>query len=326
MTSSLPAWTESFEGRLQQQNAALAQLQQQELALHEQLSQPSLAADQRTALVAQLSNLVQLQTGIYQTQQDSQHTEHEQLTHTFDTLQQQQEALRTVDAQLRAFRSKQKRIGQRVDNTERLVEISTYYGQQNAATVRLCQLVVWWCTLLLGLTFVYRLGVLPWVVWIGGCLVVLGCALYSIASNWVDVTSRDPKFFNQYSWSFDSTTAPSPPTPPPPGTATKVTPWNASQAPCEGAACCAPGLLFDANQNVCTSSASSPATSGPFVSTASSTAAADQQSASVVGEWLSAPVTLLTDSSSTLTSWVAPPASLTESFQGLDRYGYRAVE
>jgi hypothetical protein len=143
------------------------------------------------------------------------------------------------------------------DTKMRLVEVNTYYGKRYAAQGKLMKLVILICVPVLILFILKRKGLLPELIsnYAIGITIAVG-AFFVIRNAW-DISTRSNMNFDEYEWNYEDPSSQTP------------TVWEYNKANmfnlenplkalmsnlglCVGSNCCANGMYFDTNKQLCT--------------------------------------------------------------------------
>jgi hypothetical protein len=228
-----------------------------------------LTTEQQKKVVDKINSISKMRINLYETLNGVNSFFQNALANSKGTLTGQTSAIDIVEKELNSSKKRLKVLEEEKNNKIRLVEINDYYGQKYAEHSDLMKIIVIMLIPVLILAILHNKGILPTNFYY---ILITIIALIGGIFIWRTVFSivlRDPMNYQEYSWYFDPSTAPTSTS-----TSTKD-PWESSSSKfgsCIGDACCSDGLVYDSSLNQCVASdgTSSSSTSSSTSSTTSS--------------------------------------------------------
>jgi hypothetical protein len=255
----------SLQERNQQLLSDVAQLQQQEQQLYNNLDDVTLTSEQKQQIINQINEISQMRLNIYGNMKDMYSFYQKDVTASRSTLNQEITALDIMENELNQAKINLNSINDQKQNKLRLVEINTYYGKQYNAHARLMKTIVAMCIPLIILAILANVGILPSKIYmlLAGVVIIIGVIL--IGYQIIDMSNRNNMNWDEYNWRFNASSAPSSTT----ATTAPKNPWQLPTITCIGQACCADNNTYDDSLNKCvpnttTSTSTSTSTADTF--------------------------------------------------------------
>ena len=233
----------------------ISQLQITEQKLYNSLENVSITPEQKQQIIDKINQVSQIRINLYTNLQDMSSYYQENVSAAKTTLGQQKVAIDIIENELNDSKRKLNVLQEQKNNTLRMVEINTYYGDKYTAHKRIMKTVVIICLPLILLAFLANRSILPSNVYalLSGIVLIIGIII--LGYQLIDLSNRDNMNWDEYNWNFNPDAAPSNS-----GTVEEVTtsstsssnPWTpTTTAACVGSECCDSNSAYDSTQNKC---------------------------------------------------------------------------
>ena len=230
----------------------ISQLQSQEKQLYDRLNNVSLSSERKQQIINSINEIYQMRINMYANMKDMYSYYQQNVAESRTTLGQEIAAIDVLENELNETKRRMNIIQDETYNKLRLVEINTYYGKRYNAHATLMKIIVLTCIPLLILSILANKGILPSniYVFLTGIILIIGMIVLGLEL--IDISNRDNMNWDEYNWNFDASKAPSSTGTSSTGTSsTGSNPWETPSVVCVGSACCADGITYNAEQNMC---------------------------------------------------------------------------
>jgi len=222
-------------------------LQQMEQQLFNNLeTNTSLTPQQQQEIVEKMNQVSNMRINLYQTLSGVNNFFQSALSSSVGTLQEQTVAIGIVENELNQAKKHLELLEAEKNNKIRLVEINDYYSDRYAEHSQLMKIVIFTLVPVIILTVLFTRSIIPSFIYYA--LLVIVCAIggYYFWTIYFSMVSRDNMNYQEYSWYFDPSTAPT-------GAASNANdPWaGLGVGTCIGQQCCSTGQTWDASLNQC---------------------------------------------------------------------------
>jgi len=249
MTDNSPDYNNLQERNHQVLND-ISQLQTTEQKLYDSLENVSITPEQKQQIIDKINQVSQIRINLYTNLQDMSSYYQENVSAAKTTLGQQKVAIDIIENELNDSKRKLNVLQEQKNNTLRMVEINTYYGDKYTAHKRIMKTVVIICLPLILLAFLANKSILPGNVYalLSGIVLIIGIII--LGYQLIDLSNRSNMNWDEYDWNFNPDTAPE--TAAEPTTSSSSNPWSSTAtAACVGSECCDANSSYDSTQNKC---------------------------------------------------------------------------
>ena len=245
---------ENIQERNAQTLTDIQNLQEIEQGLFVQLEQgtadKSLNTEQKNALVQKINEISQIRINLYQNLNSMFSFFKENVSSVRDTLVEQNGAIEIVENELNQAKLRLSTIETEKENTLRLVQINTYYGDQYADHTSIMKSVILICIPIIILTILYNKDIISKLVYSILVVIIVVISAYYMWPQIVHLNAHDNMNYDEYTWKFNPTDTSLPP--PISTTASSATnPWAIGTATCIGQECCSSDNVYNATTNQC---------------------------------------------------------------------------
>ena len=244
----------------------ISELQDMEQQLQNSLdANSSLNATQKQKIVAKINQISTIRANLYATIGDLNNGYVDNLTSTQNILGDQLAAIQIIEKELEESRNSLREKTELKNNTQRMIEINSYYGDKYAESTDLMKIIIYMLVPIIILALLNRYNLIPvnvyyvLVVIIGVISGIYIC--YRLSYIW----SRNNMEYDTFDWRFAAKDAPGP---------GKIIddPWGLDlPSTCIGQLCCSTGLTWNPTLGQCV--VGTPATTKPTTSASPSTLA-----------------------------------------------------
>lgn len=237
---------DSLQERNQQVLNNISQLQTQEKELYASLDDVSLSSEQKQQIINRINEISQMRMNLYAGLKDMYSYYQQNVSGSRTTLNQSIAAVDVLENELNQSKIRMNLIEDQKYNKLRLVEINTYFGKRYNAHATLMKTVVLICIPVIILTVLGNKGILPPNLYKLLVVIILVIGGLLIGLQLIDMSNRDDMNWDEYTWYFDKSKAPSDTSKGSPGD-----PWGSVSVTCIGSACCYDGSSYDSEKNIC---------------------------------------------------------------------------
>lgn len=227
-------------------------LQTEELKLYNKLNTTYLTTEQKEDIITKINAISQLRINLYTNLKNMYSTYSQNLSTSAKTIGEQVIAVDIIENELKEAKRRLQAVDEEMDNKLRLVEINTYYSKYYNARVRIMITIVMACIPILILSVLKNKSVIPSFIADILIIIILIFFCFILGVQLIDVFFRDNMNYDEFTWYFNTSTAPSPNNDTTATTTSTTTATTTSTTPaCVGSACCYEGSTYDASQNIC---------------------------------------------------------------------------
>lgn len=226
----------------------ITQLQQQEKALYDSLEDVSLTSEQKQEIINQINEISQIRMNLYNSLRDLYSNYQENVSLSRGTLEQSASAIDVLENELNNAKIRMNLIQDEKYNKLRLVEINTYYGKRYNAHAKIMKIIVFTCIPVILFTILYNKEFLSSGIYSFLISISFIIGFVFLWDQIVDISNRDTMNWDEYNWYFNKSEAPNQNSS---SSSTSFNPWETTNIPCIGSACCGENNTYDSAQNLC---------------------------------------------------------------------------
>jgi hypothetical protein len=238
--------SQNLQERNQQVLNNISQLQTQEKQLYDSLDDVTLSSDEKQQIINKINEISQMRMNMYASMKDMYDYYQKNVAASRSTLGQEVTAIDILENELNASKKRLNLLEDQKYNKLRLVEINTYYGKRYDAHSKIMKLIVIMCIPIITLSFLVNMGVLQTNLYYFLTGIVIIITVILLGYQIIDISNRDNMNWDEYNWYFDKSKAPSDTT-----EGTPSDPWGTPSVTCIGSACCYEGSTYDETKNMC---------------------------------------------------------------------------
>ena len=236
--------------------ANITELQDMEKQLINSLdTNPSFTAVQKQETIAKIKQISTIRANLYAAVGNLNDNYVDKLTTSQNILGDQMSAIKIVENELDASRKLLQEPEDIKNNTQRMIEINSYYGEKYAEYSNLMKIIVYMLIPIIILAILNRYNILPTnIYYVLVAIVALIASIYMIPLLF-SIWSRNNMEYDTYNWHFSAADAPV-------AGERLNSPWiTGLPSTCIGEMCCTTGMLWDSTLGQCVLETASPATS-----------------------------------------------------------------
>jgi hypothetical protein len=239
--------------------ANITELQDMEKQLINSLdTNPSFTAAQKQDTIAKIKQISTIRANLYATVGNLNDNYADKLSTSQNILGDQMSAIQIIENELAASRDNLQEMEDIKNNTQRMIEINSYFGAKYAEYSNLMKIIVFMLIPIIILAILNRYNLLPtniYYVLVGIVALIASIYLWPLLFS---IWSRNNMEYNTYDWYFSTKDAPVP------GKSLN-SPWiTGLPSTCIGERCCTEGMSWDSTLGQCilstTTSSASPTT------------------------------------------------------------------
>lgn len=255
-TGSDPAMSENVIA-----NITKLQLMEQQL-ISSLDANPSFTVNQKNEIVAKIKQVSTIRANLYATIGNLNDNYVDKLTTSQSILGDQLAAIDIVEKELEASRNSLQEMEDIKNNTQRLIEINSYYSDKYAESANLMKIIIYMLIPIIILAMLNRYNLLPTnIYYVLVAIIALIASIY-LWSGLFTIWSRNNMEYDTFDWNFVAANAPKP--------GKRIDdPWGLPST-CIDQRCCSTGLEWSSALGQCVASTSGSGT-GTSTSTSSST-------------------------------------------------------
>jgi hypothetical protein len=249
----------------------ISELQDMEQNLQNSLdASPSLNAGQRQQIVQKINQLSTIRANLYATIGDLNDGYVDNLTSTQNILGDQLAAIQIIENELEESRNNLREKTELKNNTQRMIEINSYYADKYAESTDLMKIIIYMLVPIIILALLNRNNLIPINVYYVLVVIIGVIAGIYICYRLSHIWSRNNMEYDTYDWRFAANSAPGP---------GKIIedPWGLDiPSTCIGQLCCSTGMNWNSTLGKCviaTPTTTTPITTTPTTSASPSTLA-----------------------------------------------------
>ena len=226
--------------------ANITELQQMEQQLINSLdTNPSFTATQTQEIIAKIKQISTIRANLYATIGNVNNNYVDKLTTSQNILGDQLAAIQIIENELEISRNSLQENDDIKNNTQRMIEINSYYGEKYADSSNLMKIMIYMLIPIIILAMLNRYNILPTnIYYVLVAIVALIASIYlwtGLFSMW----SRNNMEYDTYDWNFVAKNAPNP-------GKSLDTPWiTGVPSTCIDRLCCSTGLEWDSTLGQC---------------------------------------------------------------------------
>lgn len=232
---------------------SIKDMQTVQMKLYTSLDNPNLSHDEKENIISRIAQIEETKSTLYNSLNNMASSYQQTVSSSQKTIQQQMFAIDIVENELNEAKRRTKMLEDQKNDKLRLVEINTYYGKRFNAHTEIVKVIIYVCILMLITIILGKKGIIPTNVYItlNGTIIVVGTII--IGKKMIDLSNRDNMNYDEYSWYFNRSAAPSDTSGAGATTSQPVDPWATTTTTCTGSLCCDPnlGLTYDSSKNAC---------------------------------------------------------------------------
>ena len=224
----------------------ITELQNMEQQLINSLdTNPSFTATQKQEIIAKIQQISTIRANLYSTIGNLNDNYVDKLTTSQSILGDQLSAIQIIEKELTTSRNNLQETEDIKNNTQRMIEINSYYGEKYAESSNLMKILIFMLVPIIILAMLNRYNLLPNTVYyilVGIIALIASIYLWTrLFSMW----SRNNMDYDTYDWHFAAKSAPNP------GTVSDA-PWiTGVPSTCVDRRCCSEGLDWDGTLGQC---------------------------------------------------------------------------
>jgi hypothetical protein len=254
----------------------ITELQDMETQLINSLdTNPDFTDSQKQDTIAKIKQISTIRANLYATVGNLNDNYVDKLMTSQDILGDQMSAIQIVENELAASRDKLQETADIKNNTQRMIEINSYYGAKYAEYSNLMKIIVFMLIPIIILAILNRYNILPtniYYVLVGIVALIASIYLWTVIFS---IWSRNNMEYETYDWQFPAANAPVP------GKSLN-SPWiTGLPATCVGEMCCTTGMKWDSTLGQCvlaTATTTTTSTAAPTTLASSAVPSATKES------------------------------------------------
>jgi len=229
----------------------------------------NLTTAQQEEIINKINSISQMRINLYQTLGKINNVYQTALTNSQGSLKEQTTAIEIVENQLNETKQKLQALESEKNNKIRLIEINDYYGEKYNEHSTLMKYIIFMLIPIIIISFLYNKGLLPKIIFYLLLFIISIVGSIFIVYRLLSIWSRDNMNYQEYSWSFDTKSAPSVVSNKDGSTSDPWLSSNIQIGTCLGSNCCSAGMTYDSDLNQCTASSCSSSSSSSSGSSSS---------------------------------------------------------
>ena len=234
----------------------ITELQNMEQQLINSLdTNPNFTATQKQEIIAKIKQISTIRANLYATIGNLNDTYVDKLSTSQNILGDQLAAIQIIENELGASRSSLQETDDIKNNTKRMIEINSYYGEKYAESSKLMIILVYMLIPIIILALLNRYNLLPTNVYYALVAIVALIASIYLWTVLFSMWSRNNMEYDTFDWNFTAKNAPKP-------GKSLDTPWiTGIPSTCIDQRCCSEGLKWDSTLGQCVIDTATPTTS-----------------------------------------------------------------
>jgi len=224
----------------------IAELQDMEQKLVNSLeANPDFTTSQKQDTITKINQISTIRANLYSTIGNLNQNYTDKLSTSQNILGDQMSAIQIVENELAASRKKLEEMQDIKNNSQRMIEINSYYGEKYAEYAHLMKIIVFMLIPIIILAMLNRYNILPTnIYYVLVAIVALIASIY-LWSTMFSIFSRNNMEYDMYDWKFSAENAPVP-------GASLNSPWiTGLPSTCIGQMCCTTGMNWDSTLGQC---------------------------------------------------------------------------
>lgn len=212
----------------------------------------NISPEKQKQIISEINKISAMRINLYESLGDINGYFRSALKNSQGTLREQTIAIRIVEDELNNSKKRLSALEDEKNNKIRLVQINTYYSDKYAEQSKLMKILILTLIPIVIVTLIYKKGFLPNPIFYVLIVIISFIGGWFLVSTWLSIVNRDNMNYREYSWAFNTESAPTPSG----GEGTEDDPWDVDIGTCVGEACCSEGQTYDYDLNQCVSSSS----------------------------------------------------------------------
>jgi len=214
----------------------------------------SLSAQQQQEVIQGINQISTMRRDLYSTLSNINSFYNDALSSSMGTLNEQTTAINIVENELNRSKRRLEYLEEQKNNKIRLVEINQYFGEKYSEHTKLMKVVIFTIIPNIILMILYNKQILPKNIYLVLVVIISLIGAIFFWKVYTSIISRDNMNYDEYTWSFDPTSAPIADT-----SQSESDPWSSTFnfGTCVGDNCCSEGLVYDSALNKCVASTES---------------------------------------------------------------------
>jgi hypothetical protein len=206
---------------------------------------PSFTAAQKQEIVAKIKQMSTIRTNLYATIGNLNDNYVDKLSTSRNILGDQLAAIQIIENELEASRNSLQETEDIKNNTQRMIEINSYYGDKYAESSNLMKIIIYMLIPIIILALLNRYNLLPTnIYYVLVAIIALIASIY-LWTRLFSIWSRNNMEYDVYNWHFSAKDAPNP-------GKSLDTPWiTGVPSTCIDQLCCSEGLAWDGSLGQC---------------------------------------------------------------------------
>jgi hypothetical protein len=224
----------------------ITELQNMEQQLINSLdTNPSFTVAQKEEIVSKIKQVSTIRANLYATIGNLNDNYIDKLSTSHSILGDQLAAIQIIENELEASRNSLQEMAEFKNNTQRMIEINSYYGEKYAESSNLMKIIIYMLIPIIILAMLNRYSLLPTNVYYVLVAIIAFIASIFLWSRLFSMWSRNNMEYDTYDWQFSAKNAPNP--------GKRVdTPWvTGLPSTCIDRLCCSEGLDWDSSLGKC---------------------------------------------------------------------------
>jgi hypothetical protein len=206
---------------------------------------PSFTATQKQEIVAKIKQISTIRANLYATIGNVNNNYVDKLTTSQSILGDQIAAIQIVENELESSRNSLQEIEDIKNNTQRMIEINSYYGEKYEESSNVMKIIIYMLIPIIILAILNRYNLLPTNIFYGLVALIALIASIYLWKGLFSIWSRNNMEYDTYDWNFAAKNAPNP------GKSID-TPWlTGVPSTCIDQRCCSEGLDWDGTLGQC---------------------------------------------------------------------------
>ena len=241
MSKSLPDISETN----QQMVNDIQSLQNIEQQMFSQLeNNPGMTNDQKEKIIKKIKKISDMRMNLYQTMGGINSFFNNALSSSRGTLNDQTAAIKMSEGQLNGAKQKLKMLETERNNSLRLTEINTYYGERYEEHAFAMKVIVFTLVPIIVLAILNQKGIINNTIYYVLIGIIAAIGAFFLINVFLSIIKRDNMDYQNYNWAAPSDSSGS-------RSDASGSPWTSKAGGCVDSACCADGTSYDSDQDQC---------------------------------------------------------------------------
>jgi hypothetical protein len=250
------SWYDNYNNQLEQNQELvekllddIQQLQDLEKSLLDTLdTNTNLTSDERIAILEKINSISDMRTNLYSALNNINGYYDSLNSATSSSMSDQSSAIKIIEEQLNKTKMSLMDYETDKNNKLRLIEVNSYYSQRYSEHAKIMKILIYTLAPIILLSIISNAGLIPYSVFILLLIIISVYGGVLFFNTLLSIWSRDSINYQQYLWSFNKNSAPTPIV----NDGTNSNPWGfPNLGTCVGADCCSSDTYYDTESDTC---------------------------------------------------------------------------